>query len=73
MLASQAVLQEVQRQEACPGAGGGSPSVQEVEWGDVSMHLVSVIGSDLSFLDYNNRRSKVVAVPVYLDRDQGGQ
>jgi len=38
-----------------PGAGGGGPSVQEVGWGDVSMHLgVLVIGSDLSFLKYDN-------------------
>lgn len=25
-----------------PGAGGGGPSVQEVEWGDVSTHLVFI-------------------------------
>jgi hypothetical protein len=68
VLAPQAVLQEVQRQEASLVLAATVLVFRRlsVEWGDVSMHLVFVIGSDLSFLNYNNRRSKLVA--VYLDQ-----
>ena len=52
MLAPQAVLQEVQRQEASLVLAATVLVFRRlsVEWGDVSMHPVFVIGSDLSFV-----------------------